>query len=277
MSSNGAKLCSYFLIRIAPDPVRQEFLNIGVALFDSAGGFADLRLIHDYRRLQCLFPGLDLEADLPQLESALREELRQPDRLLAAADEKFSLALQFTERRSVLTADPAQELERLFAQYARPPALAAAIAAALSPRRQLQARMKTEFQAAGVLQFLSPEWAVAQFMPTTDRFRFDYHYRPNGVHKLLHAVTRASDSSVIKELSYTVSRLAARKIPLELTAITEAASEAAGLWGEGEAAQAGQERWQEHERMLAEAGIQIRMAAELPGLAQKIRSELSLG
>ncbi len=277
MSSNGARLCSDFLIRIAHAPVRQEFLNVGVALFDAAGGFADLRLIHDYRRLQCLFPGLDLEADLPQLENALREELRQPDRLLAAAEEKYAQALQFSEARSVLTEDPARELERLFAQYARPPALTAAASAVLSPRRQLQARMKTEFQSAGVLKFLSPEWRVAQLLPTTDPFRFDYHYRPNGVHKLLHAVSRSADSGLIKELSYTVTRLAARQIPLELTAITESEAESAGLWDDPDTASLGKERWQEHERMLAEAGVKLCMAPQLPALAQKIRQELRLG
>ncbi len=282
MSVNGAKLCSYFLIRIAPDPVRQEFLNIGVALFDPAGGFADLRLVRDYRRLQCLFPGLDLEADLPQLESALREELRRPDQLLAAAEEKFALALQFTPARSVLTADPALELERLFQQYARPPALApAAPGAALSPRRQLQIRLKDGLQQAGVLPYLNPEFHAAQLVASADTYRFDYHYRPNGVHKLLHAVSLTADSGAIKELSFTLTdlraRLQARGVGLHLTAVTEAPEEFDS--NEGELVKAGADaarRWDMHRAWLEAAEVELIAAPALPQLGARIRADLHL-
>lgn len=280
-----ANLCSYFIIRMAPDPVRQEFLNVGVGLFDPAGGYADLRLIHDYRRLQCLFPGLDLEADLPQLESALREQLRQPSErgeppLLAAAAEKFSQTLQFTETRAVLTADPTRELERLFQQYAHPPAAAAAPAATLSPRRQLQARLQAGLKSAGVLKFLEAEFRASQLANTDDNFRFDFHYRPNGVHQLVHAVTRTAESAAIKELSFTVTELRAqlqpRQLGLQLTAVTEAPEEAAQLWDAEEDGTAAARRWKQHEAWLAQAGIELIAAPALPELGARIRRELHL-
>ena len=53
------KQCEFFLVRYAPDAVKNEFVNVGVAVLDS-DGFADVRMTRDWRRVRCLDPAADI-------------------------------------------------------------------------------------------------------------------------------------------------------------------------------------------------------------------------
>jgi hypothetical protein len=71
--------CEFFLLRYVPDAVKDEFVNLGVVLLESAaptgaksesvetsaGGrsglaFADVRFTRDWRRVRCLDPDVDV-------------------------------------------------------------------------------------------------------------------------------------------------------------------------------------------------------------------------
>jgi hypothetical protein len=81
----GEIACTYHVLRYTPNLVRDEWVNIGILLFNSATGERRLRLIEEeeeYRRVHRLHPQAD-EAVL----RALRDDL----------EERF--AVGFPERR----------------------------------------------------------------------------------------------------------------------------------------------------------------------------------
>ena len=65
-----SKQCEFFLIRYAPDAVKEEFVNVGVVLLEQ-NGFAGVKFTRDYRRVKCL----DAEADIEVLQE-LEKEIR---------------------------------------------------------------------------------------------------------------------------------------------------------------------------------------------------------
>ncbi|MGH9535290.1 MAG: DUF3037 domain-containing protein [Terriglobales bacterium] len=207
------RACEYTLIRIYPDPIRKEFLNIGVCLFEAAGGFAEVRVLDDFRRLHCLFP--TFETDLLQaLEDDLRSILlrRQgafdPEQLFYLAGESFAQSLELSPRHGLLTPDPAQAIKDLYQRYvASPPAAPSRARRALTVRHAIVANLREAFDNAGILARLDQHARAASFGAGPDPYRFDFHYRPNGVHNLIQAVDLHGDTRGIKELSFTVSRL----------------------------------------------------------------------
>ena len=67
--------CEFQLIRYVPDPVKNEFVNIGVVLRASGGGQTELRLTRDWARVRCLDPDADIEM-LEALEIEISSRLR---------------------------------------------------------------------------------------------------------------------------------------------------------------------------------------------------------
>src|SRR5438477_6182736 len=91
--------CEFMLVRYAPDPMKGEFVNIGVVLLESGTGrgFTGVRFTHDWRRVRCLDPDADLQV-LDRLEADLRGELAGVGReqVLQLMQQSFSGALQVT-------------------------------------------------------------------------------------------------------------------------------------------------------------------------------------
>ena len=44
--------CEFFLVRYVPDPVRGEFVNIGVLLREAGGSAAQVRFTRDWTRVR---------------------------------------------------------------------------------------------------------------------------------------------------------------------------------------------------------------------------------
>ena len=102
------KNCEFFLIRYVPDIVKGEFVNIGVVLLEDGDcGFTDVRFTHDWRRVRCADPDVDIEL-LESYEEELRRLLRsrmpeiinyrgpisRREWLLAQMEQSFSGALE---------------------------------------------------------------------------------------------------------------------------------------------------------------------------------------
>lgn len=302
--------CRYFLIRVAPDPVRHEFINIGVGLFQPEGGFSDLKIISDDRRLRCLFPDFRLDSDLPGFENHLRELIRHdPGAWLEMAEDKFSHGLTVSGAKTVLTADPAAELATLFRQYAEPPVASSSEERALKPRRQILHTMHSAFEQSGILSHLSTQVRARQLAGGRDNFRFDYYYKPNGAHYLLQAVSTESPEQEVKTLCFTVERLrrllSSRQEHLYIDAVHDAPTpaspghdlesappgpefmrsrvlekatpSAAGRPGPDAAGDDLDSAWSEHAELLQSSEIRLVPLASLPQLTQRIRYELHLG
>lgn len=277
MAEMELRQCEYFLIRIAPDPVRNEYLNIGVALYEPQSKFVAVRLISDFQRVRCLFPSFD-PADLIGLEEDLVQRLSAPgaarwlsrEYLLELAQESFAHALQLTPPNAVLTRDPATEVEELFRRYAAPPQALSREAARLSPRRRVLRRLQQIFEQERLKDHLRHNLRVSEIVPDPDPFRFDYYYKPNGVHHFIQALALGGSDADIRELGFTTGRLQ-RLLPsgLEVTAVIDVA--------EPDTRSEVLSARSFHEELLREAGIQLVPLDQAHELAARVRQHLHLG
>ena len=201
--------CRFFVLRYAPDAVKNEFINVGLVLLPPAGG-AQVRFTRDWSRVLCLDPDADVEM-LQALENDLRNQLREMngdrDLILRRIQDSFSNAIQPSEFQACLAAsavDEADELARLYLERPR--------------RRQqnrepgarvaLVARMRSEFETAGVWPLMQEKIPVSRYTRSGDPLKIDCGYSPNGTVKLFHAVTLTSDINAAKVLAFSFPQLA---------------------------------------------------------------------
>ncbi|HEY7855242.1 MAG TPA: DUF3037 domain-containing protein [Terriglobales bacterium] len=268
--------CEYFLIRIAPDPIRNESINIGVALYHSSGSFVGVRVNRDFRRAHCLFPQLE-EADLTGLEGDVLKQLQTPggrERLRYFGEETCSHGLQFTAPSVVMTQDPVEELDRLYAQYAATPE-AAERSANAGARRVILRHLAHVFNEERVLARMQRNVRAGEWLGEPDAFRFDFHYKPNGTHHVIQALPLEGDESGVKELCFTVDRLRQRlrtfdvvtfgEVPAPLRAVELPNGGSAPLSPRGY-----------HRSLLAQAGVRVLELHEAAGEAGRIRAALGI-
>jgi hypothetical protein len=201
--------CRFFVLRYAPDAVKNEFINVGLVLLPPAGG-AQVRFTKDWSRVLCLDPDADMEM-LQALENDLRHQLREVngdhDLILRRIQDSFSNAIQPSDFQACLAASPvteADELARLYLerpkrrQQAREPGARVAIVA----------RMRSEFEAAGVWPLMQEKIPVARYTRSGDPLKIDCGYSPNGTVKLFHGVALSSDVNAAKVLAFSFPQLA---------------------------------------------------------------------
>ena len=230
------RACEFRLLRYVPDPVRNEFVHIGVVLRTAEPGArpgaTEVRFTHDWRRVRCLDPHADTEL-LESLETELRRRLGvesgpedQREKLLKILDESLSLNLQITEAKAYLAESVPAGIEELMRVYVDPPPREKV--PRLSGRAAIQARMRTEFERAGVWDLLRKRIAAAEYTRPGDPLRIDLGYRPNGVIRMFQAVSLEPGAEMAKVLAFSASALHAgvervEKAGLQLTAIVEPA------------------------------------------------------
>jgi len=265
--ADGLKQLEFFLVRYAPDAVKDEFVNVGVAVVDPAGA-ADVRMTRDWRRVKCLDPAADIEV-LEALENDLRSMLNDPDRerLLAKLQYSFSNAIRLTPAKAVLAEDPAVELDnlaRLYLETRRP-----AGKRELSARQQIYGAMRRAFEEAEVWKHMRHNIKVAQYTHRGDPLKIDCGYRPNGEVKMFHAVTLATEPETAKILAFSFPRIEAGILKAEqakasLTAVVE------------DDLDRGDEQVAFALATLEQGRIATALTSDLPRIADDIRRELRM-
>src|SRR5271156_758158 len=144
------KQCEFQLIRYVPDPVKNEFVNIGVVL--RAGEQSMLRFTRDWGRVRCLDPDADTQM-LEALEIEVGHRLRtQPANharpILSQLQDSLSNGLQITETKGYLAETFLAGLEDLMRLYVDTPRRERI--QRRSGRSALVAIMRTRFEEAGV-------------------------------------------------------------------------------------------------------------------------------
>jgi len=99
----------------------------------------------------------------------------------------------------------------------------------LSGRAAIQARMRREFEQAGVWDLLRKRIAASDYTRPGDPLRLDLGYRPNGIIRMFHAVSLEPGVEMAKVLAFSAAGLRAgvervEKASLELTAVIEPAA-----------------------------------------------------
>ena len=228
-NERGRRTCEFQLLRYVPDAVRNEYVHIGVILREQGSReAAEVRFTRDWRRVRCLDPEADTTL-LEGMESELRRRFAaEPDgNLMRLLSEALSLNVQMTDPKAYLAESIPAGMEELMRLYVDPPPRERV--PRLSGRAAIQARMRTEFERAGVWDLLRKRIAASLYTRPGDPLRIDAGYRPNGIVRMFHAVSLEPGVEMAKVLAFSAAGLRAgvervEKAELELTAVIEPAA-----------------------------------------------------
>jgi hypothetical protein len=218
-----------------PDAVRNEYVTIGAILREAhtpgkpeGPAHVEVRFTRDWRRVRCLDPDADT-ALLEGMESELRRRLtEEPNgKLMRILEESLSLNVQITEPKAYLAESMPAGMEELMQLYVEPQARERT--SRLSGRAAIHARMRTEFERAGVWDLMRKRIAASEYTRPGDPLRIDAGYRPNGVIRMFHAVSFEPGLETAKVLAFSAAALKqgverVEKAELELTAIVDPAA-----------------------------------------------------
>jgi hypothetical protein len=280
---NPRRECEFQLLRYVPDAVRNEYVHIGVILRAAAAGDqpgrTEVRFTRDWRRVRCLDPDADT-ALLEGMESELRWRLMTHDpgqepagRLMRILEESLSLNVQMTEPKAYLAESMPAGMEELMRLYVEPPARERT--ARLSGRAAIRARMRTEFERAGVWELLRKRIAASEYTRPGDPLRIDVGYRPNGVVRMFHAVSFDPGLEMAKVLAFSAAALRAgvervERAQLELTAVIEPAARFGATDEEPERL----EMYRFGVETMEEQQIRVLTTADMERVAETARREL---
>ncbi len=295
-SVNTRRTCEFQLLRYVPDAVRNEGVHIGVILRERATadkpGHVEVRFTRDWRRVRCLDPDADT-ALLEGMETELRQRFQieaesgPGGKLMRILEESLSLNVQMTEPKAYLAESVPAGMEELMRLYVEPPPRERT--PSLRGRAAIQARMRTEFEHAGVWELLRKRIAASEYTRPGDPLRIDlgYHpndkdlslgtpgYRPNGLVRMFHAVSFDPGLEMAKVLAFTAASLRAgvervEKAQLELTAVIEPAAKFGATDEEPERLEMyrfGVETMEEHQ-------IRVLTTSDMGRVAETARREL---
>ena len=239
----GEKACAYRVLRYTPNLVRDEWVNIGVLVFDPQTGERRMRLLEDedeYRRVRRLHSGAD-ESLLRALRDDLEDRLASAtgangsgaangstianpggwQQLLAKWDDTLSNALQLAPAKGVFTSDLDDELERLYADHVAVPRESRRVGAAGS-RAHVRSYCSQVLKQARLWNRVDKSVRVSEWTFPGDPLRLDYSYRRNGTQGFVHTLSVTRAPSDAKTLAYTVERIQAKsRLKTEFAAVTD--------------------------------------------------------
>ena len=278
-SESERRTCEFQLLRYVPDAVRNEYVHIGVILREQ--GSADpaqiaVRFTKDWRRVRCLDPDADT-ALLESMEGDLRRRLQQDTdgRMMKLLDEALSLNVQMTSPKAYLAESLPAGVEELMRLYIDPPPRERV--PRLSGRAAIQAKMRTEFEKAGVWDLLRKRIAASAYTRPGDPLRIDMGYRPNGLIRMFHAVSLEPGVEMAKVLAFSAASLRAgvervEKASLELTAVIEPAAKLGATDAEPERLQ----MYRFGVDTMEESQIRVLTTSDLDRVAETARRELGV-
>jgi hypothetical protein len=237
---------AYRVLRYIADLGRDEWINIGVLVFDDRTGERRVRLIEsedEFRRIRRLVPGPDeaLLRNLPDHFASLFEVPHQPGTgggsnggaaavsgpawldQLAKWESTLSNGLQLSVQKGVLGGDLDSEVERLYAAHVAVPQSTGRGLVAGS-RLNLRSYCSQVFKQAHIWDRLDKSIRVSEFTFPGDPMRMDYSYRRNGTRGFVQTLSVTRAPANVKELAYTVKRIAERApYGTEFAAVTDIA------------------------------------------------------
>ncbi len=217
-------------MRYVPDPVKNEFVNIGLLLREAsadAGTPAIVRFTRNWSRVRCVDPEADI-AMLEALEGEIRRRLSETGEgirsIVAVLEDSFSNLVQLTASKGCLAENLAAETELLLRLHVEPRKREAV--SRKTGRQTIIGAMRTQFERAGVWDLMRKRIPAASYTRPGDPLRIDCGYRPNGVIRMFHAVSLEGDLETAKVLAFSIAGLreGVRRVDqadLELTAVVE--------------------------------------------------------
>ncbi len=220
--------CAYHVVRYTPNLVRDEWVNVGILLFDPAGGRILQRLVEEpeeFARVRRLHPGLDEEL-LRRLSNYLNSQSPAasgnvgPQAYIARLEQTLSTTVQLSPRKGLLAEDLEAELERLYHDHVELPRQRST--EDLSSRHRIRSRANQIFQGTGIWPRLERRLRVDDFTYPGDPLRLDYGYRRNGTRGYVQALSLSREPGQAKVLAFTADAVRQKLAHSEFTAVTEA-------------------------------------------------------
>src|SRR5882724_1329681 len=262
------KKFDYFYLRYSPYPMMDDYVTFGVVMLENTpDGFAGVRFMKSWRRLLCSHPDADLDY-FHFLEHDIRAHLSNGahrDELLAKMHDCFGNSVQLSAYHECLAEDGEASMELL----ARGAIDLPTQAGKQEPRgrRRILRKIQNAYESAGIWGMVFKNVPVATYTYSGDPLKIDISYRPNGVIKMLQAVSLDASIDGAKALSFSYPQLVAGILRKEvagasLTAVVDDNLDrndpevdfALGI--------------------LTRTGITVAATAELPAIAEKARVEL---
>ena len=268
---SNATPCDLIFVRYLSDPVRGEFVNIGVLLLSESADLASaqVRFTKDWRRVRCADPEAPIEY-LEALETDIRRILERNDQAeLKRIFDSCSQQVEFTKPRATLAESVAAGMEQAMRVFVEPRKQERMVKT--SGRSAILARMRTEFERAGVWDLMRKRIAAAAYTRAGDPLHVDCGYRNEKV-RMFHAVSLDGDSELAKVLAFSAPDLMdgvkrVEHAELELTAIVQPWS-----WRDEDAERLAQYRFS-IDTMEAQK-IRVLTTGRLPDVAEAARREL---
>jgi hypothetical protein len=227
MNEENLLTYAYRVVRYTPNLVRDEWVNIGVLLYEPGGKRLEARLIEsdaEFARLRRLHPTADVNV-VRGLQAEMTAQFQingGAAAYLEKLDESLSNVVQLSPQRGVLTSDFDAEMDRLYHDYVEPPRYPGRGEAADS-RSTIRARAREVFRRAGILAQMEHGVRVDEFTFAGDPMRLDYGYRRNGTRGFVHALPLGREPAQAKALAFTCEQIRLKVHESEFAAMTEVA------------------------------------------------------
>jgi DUF3037 family protein len=231
----------YHILRYMSDLIRDEWVNIGVLLYDPLSGALRLRLIEDqeeYARVRRLHPAAHEETlrgfrdELEDRFATYLQNMRMErglsihpgdglQRLVDQWNATLSNGLQLAPQKGVYADDLDVEMERLYADHVTPPRKALRVGAP-SSRATLRDYCSQVWKMAGLWDRLERSVRVTDYTFPGDPMRLDYCYGRNGTRGFVQTLSVSRAPADCKLYAYTAARIAARApFASEFAAVTD--------------------------------------------------------
>ncbi len=232
----------YHILRYTSNLIRDEWVNIGVVLYDPLTGALRLRLVEEqeeYARIRRLHPAAnedtlrgfrdhleDRFATFLQNSRAERGTVHAGEELQSLVDSwnnTLSNGLQLAPQRGVYADDLDVELERLYAEHVAPLRKGSRVGAPGS-RAAVRKYCSQVWKMGGLWDRLEKSVRVTDFTFPGDPMRLDYCYRRNGTRGFVQTLSVSRAPGDCKLYAYTAARIAVRApFASEYAAVTDVA------------------------------------------------------
>ena len=233
--------CAYRILRYTPNLVRDEWVNIGVLVFDPSSGERRLRLIDEdgeYARVRRLHPQADervlraLRNDLENRFESARDSKGHGlngsnsngnilQELLRKWDDTLANVLQLAPQKGVISSDLDAELERLYTDHV---ALVRGTGRAGVPesRGAIRSYCTQVFKQARIWNRIERGVHAEEFTFPGDPMRLDFAYRRNGTRGFVQTLSVTRAPAEAKVLAYTAGKIQAKaSFASEFTTVTD--------------------------------------------------------
>ena len=239
--SSQQRAFAYRILRYTPNLVRDEWVNIGVLVFDPQRGERRLRLIEEpaeYARVRRLHPEADesllraLRDDLEDRFQRFVEAFRDDGearaggngadwlKLLGKWDDTLSNVLQLAPQKGVFASDLDAETERVYAERVAPQRRATSVGAPGS-RAAIRNHCDQVWKQARLWERIEKGVRLEQFTFPGDPMRIDYAYRKNGTRGFVQTLSVSREPGDARSLAYAAERIRNKVPSSEFTAVTD--------------------------------------------------------